>query len=92
MYDLVTHFMTYRARSLRERPFDIYGRGQEDVFGSIYIFCLRRDPVFLLANNTKRIVELFLSWIIFSGILGPGIFFFEKSSSPTPNKNRMVAP
>ena len=38
---------------------------QEDVFGPGYFFHLRCDPVFLFANNTKRIVEFSLSWIFF---------------------------
>ena len=55
----------------RERPLDLYEVvEQEDVFGPGHLFYrLRRDPVFLFANNTKRIVELFL--IPFSGKLGP---------------------
>ena len=59
------------------------GGGQEDVFGPGYFFRLRRDPVFLFTNNTKRIVEIFLSWISFSGKLGPG-FFFRKIFLPHP--------
>ena len=74
--------------SVRERPFDFYGGGwgggggQEDVFGPGYFF----------ANNTKRIVELFLSWIFLSGKLGPRFFFFSrKIFLPPPHKNQMVA-
>ena len=74
---------------LRGRPFDFNG-GQEDVFGPGYFFRLRRDPVFFVANNTKRIVELFLSWIFFPENSALE-FFFEKSSCPPPFKNQMVA-
>ena len=58
-----------------------------DVF---FFFRLRRDPIFLFANNTKRIVELFLSWIFFSGKLGH-VFYFSKNLH-APHKNQMVAP
>ena len=57
------------------------------MFSGLNIFFrLRRDP----ANNDKLIVELFLSWIFFSGKLGPGISF-RKIFLP-PHKNQMVAP
>ena len=39
------------------------------------------------ANNTKRIVEIFLSWIFFFWKLGPGIFFFGKSPPPHKKSN-----
>ena len=63
----------------REGPFDFFlgGGGQEDVCRPGYIF----RPVFLFANNTNHIVELFLSCILFLGKLGPE-FFYEKSSCP----------
>ena len=73
--------------NLREPPFDFYGGGGGgggDVFGPGYFFRLRRDPVFLFANNTKPIVEIFLSWIFFSGKLGPGFFFFKNLPPPPP--------
>ena len=55
-------FVLYKAKISGERLQDHWSSG----------FRLRRDPVFLFANNKKRIVETFLSWIFFSGKLGSG--------------------
>ena len=46
------------------------------MFSGLSFFRLRRNPVFLFANNTKHTVKLFLSsGIFFSEKLGPGLFF-----------------
>ena len=65
--------------------------GQEDVFGPGYFFRLLRDPVFLFANNRKRMVEFYLSWIFFheNWVLD---FFSRKLFLLPPRKNQMVAP
>ena len=57
------------------------GGGQEDVFGPGYVFHL--------PNNKKHIVEFSLSWIFFSGKLGPGNVF-RKIFLPSPTNKRTV--